>query len=76
MFIRKELKLNRFRVVNIPENKSYFQRFGNRIVESSLYSGDQEFAPRAMRKDDLLSFMDERDRQLQYEQSQSDGEDS
>lgn len=63
MRIKKELKLNRFRAVAIPDNASYFQRFGNRIVESNLYSGDDEVAPQPMRKTDVLQLMDEYDRQ-------------
>lgn len=63
MRVKKELKLNRFRVVAIPDNASYFQRFGNRVVESNLYSGDDEVVPQGLSKTDVLALMDEYDRQ-------------
>lgn len=74
MLIKKDLKLNRFKVVAIPENKAYFQRFGERAVPAGMYTGD-EVAPSAMNKTDVLALMAERDRQLQMEQSH-EGEDS
>lgn len=63
MRIKDELKLNRFRAVAIPDNASYFMRFGNKIVESNLYTGDDEVAPPYMTKTDVLALMDEYDRQ-------------
>lgn len=75
MLIKKELKLNRFKVVAIPENKAYFQRFGERVVPAGMYTGDDEVAPQTMNKTDILALMAERDRQLQMEQSH-EGEDS
>lgn len=62
MRIKKELKLNRFRAVAIPDNASYFMRFGNRVVESNLYTGDDESAPQYMTKTDVIALMDEYDR--------------
>lgn len=69
MRIRKELKLNRFKVVAIPSNKQYFMRFGERSVPAGLFSGD-EVVPTRMNKTDVLALMAERDAQLQREQNE------
>lgn len=69
MRIRKELKLNRFKIVAIPENKAYFQRFGELAIPAGMFTGDDVPAPMPMNKTDVLELMDQRDRQLQSEQA-------
>ena len=40
MYVPKKLKLNKFRVVQIPSAKDIFTRFG--VCTGSNYSSDQE----------------------------------
>lgn len=40
MYVDEKLKLNKFRVVNIPENKDYFSRYGFLQMPANAYSGD------------------------------------
>lgn len=67
MNIPDKLKLNRFKVVNIPSNKDYFQRFGSRTMPESMYSGD-EVAPVASRKIDQIAAYDAYDRMMQQKE--------
>lgn len=68
MYIPDKLKCNRFVAVNIPDNKSYFARFGNKVVPDNFYSGDDP-APSGQRKMDTLAYMDDYDRMMQEEES-------
>lgn len=74
MFVPKKLKLNRFKVVNLPSNKDYFARFGNRTLPEQMFTGD-EFAPSASRKIDQIVDYEAYDRMMQErELSQSNGD--
>lgn len=55
MYIPKKLKLNQFRVVQIPSARDIIARYGN--CEGSNYSGDQ-MAPSQMTKLDLTLQLD------------------
>lgn len=59
MYIPKKLKLNRFRVVQIPSGKEIFTRFGNCV--GSKYSGD-DVVPPAMTKTDMAATVDHIDK--------------
>lgn len=54
MIVPKEMKLNRFRQVNIPAPKEYFQRFGYQSVTDGRYLGDDNEAPMPMNKIDQI----------------------
>ena len=56
MYVPKKLKLNRFRVVQIPSAKDIFVRFG--VCAGSNFSGDQ-VAPGVMSKLDTASVLDQ-----------------
>lgn len=58
MYIPKALKLNKFRLVTIPKNSTYFQRFGFGVTPSSAFSGDEK--PLAGNKTDVLAEMEKR----------------
>lgn len=64
MRIPDKLKVNRFKIVNLPSNKDYFQRFGNRTLPESLYTGD-DVAPTNQRKIDSIADYDAYDRMMQ-----------
>lgn len=68
MYIIEKLKLNRFQDVNIPDNKSYFMRFGLTSPSSGSMTGD-EMAPVAKTKIDTFADMEEFDRIRQQEES-------
>lgn len=60
MVVPESLKLNKFKMVKIPSNKSYFQRFGYGLTPEKAFSGD-DFMPSG-NKTDILQQM-----QHQYE---------
>lgn len=70
MFIKDELKLNKFRDVRIPSNAEYFARYGFTTSPDSQYSGD-ESAPLSMNKTELFELMAEYDRMKQNEEINS-----
>lgn len=45
MFVPEKLKLNKFRHVQIPENRDYFSRYGFLQSPSSSYGGDDDLPP-------------------------------
>lgn len=68
MYVPDEMKINRFQDVNIPENKSFFARYGfNAPSDVSSYTGD-DVPPEIGRKSDNLALMDSYDRQRQAEE--------
>ena len=72
MYIPKKLKLNQYRVCQIPSAREIVQRFGQ--ASGQFYSGD-ELASRPMTKLDAaaaLEYMNSR--QLREEQNNSDYE--
>lgn len=75
MNIPEKLKLNRFKVVNIPSNKDYFQRFGSRTMPETMYSGD-EVVPLASRKIDQIVDYDAYDRMMQEKELEDARNDS
>lgn len=42
MLIPDELKLNKFRLVNIPSTRDIYMRLGPRVTPPSEYSGEDE----------------------------------
>lgn len=67
MNIPEKLKLNRFKVVNLPSNKDLFARFGNRSVGENLYTGDEPAAV-GSRKIDQIADYDAYDAMMQREE--------
>lgn len=67
MNIPEKLKLNRFKVVNLPSNKDLFSRFGKKSMPENLYTGD-DMAPQASRKIDQIADYDAYDRMMQQEE--------
>ena len=67
MYVPDEMKLNRFQDVNIPENKSFFARYGYNSPNIDSFSGD-DIPPEIGRKSDNLALMAEYDRQRQVEE--------
>lgn len=57
MVVIEELKLNRFRPVAIPDNRTFFGRFGETNPLGSQYSGD-EMIPDLQSKLDALRQID------------------
>lgn len=49
MYVNEKLKLNKFRKVQIPENRDYFSRYGFLNSPESSYSGE-ESAPGSLTK--------------------------
>lgn len=49
MYIPKKMKLNKFRVVQIPSGKEIFTRFG--VCSGSRYSGDDVVPPQMTKTD-------------------------
>lgn len=45
MYVPAKLKLNKFRLVQIPENRDYFSRYGFLQSPSSAYGGDNDLPP-------------------------------
>lgn len=41
MFVVEELKLNKFRDVQIPSGREYFARYGQLISPADQYTGDE-----------------------------------
>ena len=68
MFVPEKLKLNRFVDVNIPDNRSYFTRFGKSVVPTGSYTGDDS-APMPKNKVDTFVDMEEFDRVRQLEEN-------
>lgn len=58
MYVPKNLKLNRFRIVQIPSAKEIIARFG--LCNPKNFSGDND-APRAMHKLDMAAYIDNKD---------------
>lgn len=50
MFIKDELKLNKFRDCAIPSNREYFARYGFAVTPASQYTGDDVSLPMPMNK--------------------------
>lgn len=67
MVIPEKLKLNKFKLVTIPRNSKYVERFGYGITPDKAFSGDQEM-PEG-NKTDILQQMS---RQLDAELSEED----
>jgi hypothetical protein len=42
MFVREEMKLNRFRDVRIPRNSEYFARAGAAVLPPSQFTNDEQ----------------------------------
>lgn len=42
MYVPEKLKLNKFRDVNIPDNRDYFSRYGFLQSPANAYTGDVE----------------------------------
>lgn len=61
MFVPESLKLNRFRVVDLPRPRRMFERFGLLKVPVSQYTGD-DLARVPGNKVDVLADMDAFDR--------------
>lgn len=68
MYIKDELKLNKFREVRIPSNAEYFARYGFTTSPDSQYSGDED-SPMPKNKTELFALMDEYDKMKQNEES-------
>lgn len=66
MYIPAKLKLNRFRVVQIPSGKEIFTRFG--ICNGTKYSGDDTVPPQ-MSKTDAAAAVDRIDYLKSQEES-------
>lgn len=56
MVIPEKMKHNRFRIVTIPKNRKYFERFGFSPSPSSAFSGD-EVLPSGNKTDQLQQMM-------------------
>lgn len=57
MIIIDDLKLNKFRLVAVPDNRSIFSRFGESVPLSSQFSGDEDI-PENQSKIDTLRAAD------------------
>lgn len=60
----EKMRINKFRIVDIPRPIEYMKRFGSAEVPSSAYSGD-EFAPLPQNKVDMLAYADRYDAMMQ-----------
>lgn len=67
MVIKEELRLNKFVAVSIPSPRSYFERLGAGVTAPTDYGGEEVL--HQANKVDNLALMEERDRQLQKEES-------
>lgn len=69
MYIKDELKINKFQLVRIPSNKEYFGRVGlSSIGTGDQYTGD-EMMPQQVSKIDNLAYMDAYDKMMASEES-------
>lgn len=60
----EKMRINKFKIVDIPRPIEYMKRFGSAEVPSSSYSGD-EFAPLPQNKIDMLADADRYDALMQ-----------
>ena len=63
-FPDEKMKINKFRLVAIPRNCEYMQRFGASVAPSNMYTGD-EYAPLPKNKVDMLADADAYDAMMQ-----------
>lgn len=52
---KQEMKINKFRLVDIPKNRDYMRRLGEVTAQSNLYTGD-EIARAEQNKADEIEF--------------------
>lgn len=57
MYIPEELKVNKFADVRLPDNASYFSRFGQSFPGQQLYTGDESAPIEQNKVDDLDAYM-------------------
>lgn len=73
MYVPEKLKLNKFRVVQIPENRDYFSRFGFLKSPDSAYTGDND-APHTMTKIEEIEAGRAYDAMKQREELENNGD--
>lgn len=64
MTIPSPMKLNKFRLVTIPKNRKYFERFGFGAAPSNAFSGE-EFMPSGNKTDVLQQMMSHYTREVE-----------
>lgn len=72
MYVPKKLKLNKFRIVQIPSAKEIITRFG--LSSGSSYSGDSTVPPPMSKLDAAAALDNMNDRMSRQEQMNSEYE--
>lgn len=68
----EKMKINKFKIVDIPRNCEYMQRFGASVAPASMYSGD-EYAPLPQNKVDMLAYAEQYDKMMQEKEDNLTG---
>lgn len=58
MYIPEEMKVNKFVSVHLPENATFFARFGYQVPQSQLFTGDDRAVMPQNKLDSINDYLD------------------
>lgn len=72
MWFPEELKVNKFVDVHLPDNMTYFSRFGMQSVGQQFYTGDDVAVLEGRKVDDLQAYQKYAEMMAQQEYDKSE----